>query len=107
MFNCKLTSLLKLILCLSCLSFLKVELFRWHKCKVILVTRYVHLGLAYNFCKAFFFAQRLETQLSKLNLSDNLMKSPVVRKMSDATRGLKIRFNEVVKQDFVKVTRSF
>ena len=54
-----------------------------------------------------FFAQRLETQLSKLNLSDNLMKSPVVRKMSDATRGLKIRFNEVVKQDFVKVTRSF
>ena len=51
-----------------------------------------------------FFAQRLETQLSKLNFSDNLMKSPAVRKMSDATRGLKIRFNEVVKQDFLKVT---
>ena len=54
-----------------------------------------------------FWAQRLETQLSKLNFSDNLMKTPVVRKMSDATRGLKIRFNEVVKQDFVKVTRYF
>jgi hypothetical protein len=51
-----------------------------------------------------FLAQRLETQLSKLNFSDNLMKSPAVRKMSDATRGLKIRFNEVVKQDFLKVT---
>ena len=34
------------------------------------------------------------------------MKSPVVRKMSDATRGLKIRFNEAVKQDFVKLSDS-
>ena len=63
------------------------------------------MGLAYHFCKPF-FAQRLETQLSKLNLSDNLMKSPVVRKVSDATRGLKIRFNEAVKQDFVKLSDS-
>ena len=66
----------------------------------------MHLGLAYNFCKLFLFAQRLETQLSKLNFSDNLMKTPVVRKMSDAKRGLKIRFNEVVKQDFVKLSDS-